>query len=85
MKFKASIDIMPHTELLDPQGKAVNNSLHKMGQTGIEKVRIGKRIELQIEAKDASEAEQIVKESCETLLVNKIMEQYQYNLSAIEG
>lgn len=82
MKFQAEIKIMPHKELLDPQGKAVNNGLHKMGMESIENARIGKCIHLTIEAPNAESAEHIAKEACEKLLVNKIMEQYSFTMSA---
>jgi len=44
MKFKAEIDVMPHDALLDPQGKAVTNSMKTIGLSSIEGVRIGKHI-----------------------------------------
>lgn len=84
MKFIAIVEIMPHKELLDPQGKAVLNGLQKMNYSQIQNVRIGKRIELAIEADNEDSAIQIAKESCEKLLVNKIMEQYSVKLTAVE-
>lgn len=83
MKFLAEIKVMPHRELLDPQGKAVNNGLHNMGLNGIENVRIGKNIQLSIEANNQAEAEAQTKEACDKLLVNKIMEQYTFTLSQV--
>ena len=44
MKFKAEIDIMPHKELLDPQGKTVANNMEHVHIYGIQDVRIGKHI-----------------------------------------
>lgn len=85
MKFLAEIKVMPHKELLDPQGKAVNNGLHKMGLSSIENVRIGKNIELHINANSKEEAETQTREACEKLLVNKIMEQYTFTLSQRES
>lgn len=85
MKFVAEIKVMPHKELLDPQGKAVNNSLHKMQLHAIENVRIGKNIELHLEAASKEDAENQTREACEKLLVNKIMEQYSYILSALDA
>lgn len=85
MKFQAEIKIMPHKELLDPQGKAVNNGLHKMGMNAIENVRIGKCIQVTIEAADNAAAESMVKVACEKLLVNKIMEQYSFTIAALES
>jgi phosphoribosylformylglycinamidine synthase len=85
MKFQVEVKIMPHKELLDPQGKAVNQGLHKMGMNNIDGLRIGKLIQMNIDATSNSEAEDIVKNACEKLLVNKIMEQYTYTIAAIES
>jgi len=85
MKFTAIVEIMPHKELLDPQGKAVLNGLQKMNYVQIHNVRIGKRIELTIDAENEAAAMQLAKDSCEKLLVNKIMEQYSVKLTAVEG
>jgi len=76
---------MPHKELLDPQGKAVNNGLHKMGLNAIQNTRIGKNIELTIDATSKEDADTQAKEACEKLLVNKIMEQYSYSISQVES
>jgi phosphoribosylformylglycinamidine synthase len=70
MKYLAEIKVMPHKELLDPQGKAVNNGLHKM--------------QLHLEAASKEDAENQTREACEKLLVNKIMEQYSYTLSPLD-
>jgi phosphoribosylformylglycinamidine synthase subunit PurS len=85
MKFRADIHIMPHKGLLDPQGKTVSQGLHKMGHNTILNVRIGKMIQLEIEANSESEAKQTVSEACEKLLVNKIMEQYTVQLSVLQS
>lgn len=85
MKFLAEIKVMPHKELLDPQGKAVLNGLSKMNLSAIQNVRIGRNIELHIDALSQADADAQTKEACEKLLVNKIMEQYTYKLSAIES
>jgi phosphoribosylformylglycinamidine synthase len=85
MKFVAEIKVMPHKELLDPQGKAVNNGLHKMNLNAIQNVRIGKNIELHLEAASREDADKQTKEACEKLLVNKIMEQYSYTLAQLDA
>ena len=74
MKFKAEIDVMPLDALLDPQGKAVTNSLVNIGLPEIDGVRIGKHIRLFIDANDQSAAEQTVDDACKKLLANQIME-----------
>ena len=71
---------MPLRELLDPQGKAVESSLNKLGfhTSG---VRIGKNITLKIEA-DSKEAALVqVEEACKKLLHNPVMEYYEFTLS----
>jgi phosphoribosylformylglycinamidine synthase subunit PurS len=75
-QFTAHITIMPLTELLDPQGKAVNDTLHKLGMSSINGVRIGKNITLNIEANNAEEAHQIADDACKKMLYNAVMEQY---------
>lgn len=83
MIYLAEIDILPLKELLDPQGKAVENGLAKMGMGAIQEVRIGKHITLKVEASSEEEAKKMVDEACHKLLVNKIMECYSFKLSAI--
>ena len=72
---------MPLKELLDPQGKAVNNSLHNLGLTNIQDVRIGKHLTLNIEAQTRTEAESITSEACKKLLANQVMEAFDYTLT----
>lgn len=81
MKFTAHINIMPLKELLDPQGKAVNGSLHNLGLQSIQDVRIGKHITLNIEAADKQEAEKATEEACKKLLANQVMEMFDYSVT----
>ncbi|MCO5258659.1 MAG: phosphoribosylformylglycinamidine synthase subunit PurS [Crocinitomicaceae bacterium] len=78
MRFKAEIDVMPLDALLDPQGKAVSNSMKSIGLPEIEGVRIGRHIRLFVEAASKSEAESKVDEACKKLLANQIMESYSF-------
>ena len=64
MKFKAEIDVMPLDALLDPQGKAVTNSMKNIGLPEIENVRIGRHVQLSVEAANKSEAEAKVEQAC---------------------
>lgn len=82
-KFKAEIDIMPQAALLDPQGKAVSSNMSKIGLAAIENVRIGKHITLEVEAESEDKAKEMVEEACNKLLVNAIMEDYSFELTAI--
>jgi phosphoribosylformylglycinamidine synthase subunit PurS len=83
MKFKAEIDVMPLDALLDPQGKAVSNSMKNIGLPEISGVRIGRHIRLFIEANSEKEANEKVEEACKKLLSNQIMESYQFELQAV--
>ena len=83
MKFTAHINVMPLKELLDPQGKAVNNSLHNLGLGQVQDVRIGKHINLQKEAASKEEAQRMTEEACKKLLANPVMEAFDFTL--VEG
>ncbi len=76
MNFLAEIKIMPLKELLDPQGKAVMGGLSNLGLRNVEDVRIGKHIQLNIEANNAAEAKKIAEEASQKLLANPVMEEY---------
>ena len=81
MKFIAEIDIMPHKEILDPQGRAVIKSMTNLDITGFEDVRIGKHIKLTLEADTEEEAREKVEDACKKLLANVVMENYTFQLA----
>jgi len=80
MKFIAEIDIMPHRELLDPQGKAVVNNMKHLDLSGIHDVRIGRHVSMMLEANSETEAREKVDTACKKLLANLIMETYTFDL-----
>jgi len=80
MKFKAEINVMPLRELLDPQGKTVARNMDHAGILGVQDVRIGKRIEVQLEAADEASANALIEEACRKFLANLIMETYSYEV-----
>lgn len=80
MTYRAEIDIMPHDNLLDPQGKAVSASMSNLGLEEISNVRIGKHIVLQVEANSEDEAKTMVDDACKKLLANQIMEKFEFEL-----
>ncbi len=82
MKFIAEIDVMPLKALLDPQGKAVSNSMKNIGLPEITNVRIGKHISLELEASDEASAKEKVDTACKQLLTNQIMENYIFTIKA---
>lgn len=80
MKFIAEIDIMPHRELLDPQGKAVVNNIKHLDLSGISDVRIGRHVSMTLEAVSETEAREKVDAACRKLLANMIMETFTFSL-----
>ena len=75
--YTVQIKVMPLKELLDPQGKAVMGGLQSLGMKGVEDVRIGKNITLQIKANSADEAKQLAEEASKKLLANPVMEYFE--------
>lgn len=80
MKFRAAINVMPKKEILDPQGKAVKLGLANLGIENIEEVRVGKHMEMQLEADSRESAEEKVETACKQLLANLIIESYEYEI-----
>jgi phosphoribosylformylglycinamidine synthase PurS subunit len=79
--FTAQIKVMPLKELLDPQGKAVKGGLDNLGLAGIQDVRIGKNITLQIDAASADAAKAIAEEAAKKLLANPVMEVFEVSIN----
>lgn len=84
MKFIAEINIMPHKELLDPQGKTVAKNISNLDISGIEDVRIGKHITMNLEAASEEAAKEKVDVACKKILANMIMETYTFTLATAE-
>ena len=76
MMYTAKVKVMPLKELLDPQGKAVMGGLSNLGLSEIKDVRIGKNIELQVEAESKEAAKKIAETAAEKLLANAVMEMF---------
>ena len=83
MNFIAEINVMPLKALLDPQGKAVSNSMKNIGFQEIENVRIGKHITLEIESNSKEKAMEKVNEACNKILANPIMEGFEYTIKEV--
>lgn len=79
--MKARVYVMLKLGVLDPQGEAVRHALGALGFDGVQGVRQGKVIELDLAATDKAAAEAKVKEMCEKLLANTVIESYQIELS----
>lgn len=83
MKFSVQVRVMPLKELLDPQGKAVTGGLYNLGLKGIQDVRVGKNIALQIEANSKEEAKELAEEASKKLLANPVMEYFEIEITPI--
>jgi phosphoribosylformylglycinamidine synthase subunit PurS len=68
--------------VLDPQGKAIERSLHTLGYEEVREVRAGKYIELEIDASSRDAAELRIREFCDKLLANPVIEDYRFEISA---
>ncbi|ALS30006.1 phosphoribosylformylglycinamidine synthase subunit PurS [Paenibacillus cisolokensis] len=78
--MKATVYVTIKQNVLDPQGTAVQGALHSMGFGEVGSVRIGKYMELELDTSDREEAQARVKEMCEKLLANTVIEDYRFEL-----
>ena len=76
------VDVMPKPEILDPQGKAVQGALPRLGFTGVTEVRQGKRFELEIDGELTDERLAEVNEMAEKLLSNPVIEDFKVSVVA---
>jgi phosphoribosylformylglycinamidine synthase len=74
--LKFSVIVTLKKDVLDPQGKVVQNTLINIGMNKLKSIRQGKHFEIDVEEEDASTAEKKVDEMCKKLLVNLIIEDY---------
>lgn len=81
MIYNVQVKVMPLKDLLDPQGKAVMGGLKNLGFNNVEDVRIGKNVQLQIEAADAEQARAIATETAKKLLANPVMEEFEISIN----
>ena len=78
--MKARIRITLKNGVLDPQGKAIQNALSALGITGVEDVRQGKYIEVELSETSEDRAKETVERMCKDLLANGVIENYAYEL-----
>ena len=76
-RFRVSVNISPRQGILDPQGKAVAEALHSLEFAEVRDVRVGRFLVLQVDASDGTAASQRVREMCDRLLANPVVEDYQ--------
>lgn len=80
MTLLAKVHVTLKPGVNDPQGQAIRGGLHTLGFGGVEEVRSGRYFEVRLEAGDRSGAESAVKEMCEKLLANTVIETYRFEV-----
>ncbi|HRS01163.1 MAG TPA: phosphoribosylformylglycinamidine synthase subunit PurS [Bacteroidota bacterium] len=83
-KYQVSIKIMLKRGILDVQGKTVENSLHSIGFESMQNVRIGKYVQLEIQAESIEQANELVKSACDKLIANPIIEDYDIQIEEVK-
>lgn len=78
--IKAKVYITLKKGVLDPQGKTIKQALEHLEYKGIEDIRLGKYIEITINGKSKSEAEREIRDMCEKLLANTVIEDYRFEI-----
>lgn len=79
-RYRLEVLVKPRPGLLDPQGKAIHHSLNSLGWDGVEDVRVGKAIYVDLEAGSADEARAAVEEMCRKLLANPVTEDFEVSV-----
>jgi phosphoribosylformylglycinamidine synthase PurS subunit len=83
--FRFAVNVAPKPGILDPQGRAVEGSLGHLGIEGVTDVRVGRRVELTVEAPDEAAARAVVERLATELLSNPLIESYAIEPLAGEG
>ncbi len=78
--MRARVFITPKQGVLDPQGKAVEHSLHALGFVEAHDVHIGKYVELSLDGVDRQQAERRTDDMCRKLLANGVIEDYRFDI-----
>lgn len=79
-RFHVEVRIKPRPGLLDPEGKAIHHALDALGYEGVDEVRVGKVVDLELEAASGEEALGRVEDMCRKLLANPVTEDFQLQL-----
>jgi phosphoribosylformylglycinamidine synthase len=81
--WTARVYVTPKGGILDPQGKAVQQSLHSLGYPEVLDLRLGKYLELTLADVSHESAESRVREMCQRLLANDVIEDFRFDLEAV--
>ena len=77
MAYVANVNVMLKEGIADPQGQTIERALPALGFSGVDEVRVGKRIRLRVDAPDEQDARRQIEEMCERLLANPVIESYE--------
>ncbi len=80
MSYEARVSVMLKPGIADPQGQTIERALPALGYEGVQGVRVGKVIELKVDAADPDQARSRVEEMCERLLANPVIESYEIDI-----
>lgn len=80
--YKAKVNVTLRPSILDPKGKAAHHALQNLGLNKVQQVRIGKFIELDVDASNEADAKEIVESACAQLLANEVMEDFEITIES---
>jgi phosphoribosylformylglycinamidine synthase subunit PurS len=80
--MRVKIFVLLKNGVLDPQGNAIERSLHSIGYKEVHDVRVGKYLELEVDAPSRAATELRVREMCDRLLANTVIEDYRFEISS---
>ena len=81
--YRYAVDVMPRDGILDPQGRAVENALPQLGASSVHGVRVGRRVELTVDASDRTEARELLERLASDFLSNPLVERWE--IEEMEG
>ena len=83
MMYLSKVKVKLRKSILDPQGKAVHHAVQSLGHREVQEVRMGKYIELKLDAASEAEAKKTTEEVCRKLLANPVMEDFQVEVEKL--
>ncbi len=78
--YKAKVNVTLRPSILDPKGKAAHHALKNLGLNEVQQVRIGKFIEMDVDASNKDEAAKVAEAACTKLLANEVMEDFEIEI-----
>ena len=84
MRFRAQVRVAPKPSINDPEGDAIGSALARLGFEDVDSVRSGKYFDITLDATDAVAAETSVRQMCEKLLANPVIERYELHVLAAD-